>query len=958
MTRPSSSRRPRPAATSAAPLVVAGAPFSGATTLAWALGQHPQLQPVVGAGAAGDRPPRPDRRGRTLALLAPPSRPPLRLRGRRLAWWVISGDAITQRLDSQAFPEFGSSTSTGGSKTHRRTSWTPLVVTAHGSRRRRPARSGIRGWTSAWPQRSSSAPTALLRMDYDDLAHQPEEALARCLALAGKPAAEQCLWPLRLLATALPAHTGAPSGRPLPRPRRRDTARVTPATRPAAAPTRRGSRPRTRDRARREPRRRRAAALPDRSGSALPAAPRRNLGRLLPGRRRRRPSTISGARRRGRIAPRVSQGRAVVARPLRRAARSISSNCARAIACDVEVASSGSSPRIAPRAAGNAQRPPEARRTGQRTRVHVEQRSPPPPRRRKLGGSLWAVTTFYNPAGYRYEEGELRALSRSRWRDSGVPLLTVELAFGDAPFELAGPTTPSQLVQLRGGDVLWQKERLLNIGMRCLPDDCDKVAWLDADVLFARDGLGATRPRGCSNATSSCSPSRIACACRARPRTCEPAMLPFGPRRGRSSSTGSRGASSEGSPRASRATTATDTPASPGRRVEALLERHGLYDAEPARQRRHRHRACDVRERRLLGARRSSASVPARISDAGPSRSPPPSDGSVAHVDGVVTHLWHGDPQHRLYDRPLDVLHGFDPDRDLAQTVRTGSTGGRTPRRPSSARGRATTSRPGGRTADAVPPATSSASRCRSTDELELVGDRVARLQADLPRLQRVVLLRTGKRHSPGLARGRRDVQARRERLYAVDERRAWSSSAISRRSLTRRRPGGSRSIPTPCSGGASAGCPPGTCFFGTIQGGLPGPSLQGGCIGGTRAAVAALAESGALLAPRAAANPSSRGRVATRISSHGRARVSSASTSSMRGPAVRSAFRCVEFEEIRSEWRQPPPDAKALCGHASAQGARRRRRAACPGTAPKRSPSAWSSSLATPSRPKRPWPS
>ncbi len=31
---------------------------------------------------------------------------------------------------------------------------------------------------------------------------------------------------------------------------------------------------------------------------------------------------------------------------------------------------------------------------------------------------------------------------------------------------------------------MWQKERLLNIGIRHLPDACDKVAWLDGDVLF------------------------------------------------------------------------------------------------------------------------------------------------------------------------------------------------------------------------------------------------------------------------------------------------------------------------------------------------------------------------------------------------------------------------------------------------------------------------------------------
>jgi hypothetical protein len=35
--------------------------------------------------------------------------------------------------------------------------------------------------------------------------------------------------------------------------------------------------------------------------------------------------------------------------------------------------------------------------------------------------------------------------------------------------------------------VLWQKERLLNIALQHLPADCDAVAWIDNDVLFAND---------------------------------------------------------------------------------------------------------------------------------------------------------------------------------------------------------------------------------------------------------------------------------------------------------------------------------------------------------------------------------------------------------------------------------------------------------------------------------------
>jgi hypothetical protein len=95
--------------------------------------------------------------------------------------------------------------------------------------------------------------------------------------------------------------------------------------------------------------------------------------------------------------------------------------------------------------------------------------------------SLWAITCHFNPAGYRSRLENYR-LFRQRL---AVPLLTVELAYG-ADFEIQ-PGEADILIQLRGQDVLWQKERLLNLALRGLPPECDKVAWLDSDIVFARN---------------------------------------------------------------------------------------------------------------------------------------------------------------------------------------------------------------------------------------------------------------------------------------------------------------------------------------------------------------------------------------------------------------------------------------------------------------------------------------
>lgn len=94
---------------------------------------------------------------------------------------------------------------------------------------------------------------------------------------------------------------------------------------------------------------------------------------------------------------------------------------------------------------------------------------------------LWAVTTYFNPARYRNRLHHFRTF-RQRLR---VPLAVVELAFEDA-FDLAEGDA-DLLVQVRGGDVMWQKERLLNHLLPRLPSSCTCIAWLDCDLVFARE---------------------------------------------------------------------------------------------------------------------------------------------------------------------------------------------------------------------------------------------------------------------------------------------------------------------------------------------------------------------------------------------------------------------------------------------------------------------------------------
>ncbi len=93
------------------------------------------------------------------------------------------------------------------------------------------------------------------------------------------------------------------------------------------------------------------------------------------------------------------------------------------------------------------------------------------------------VTCFFNPTGSNHRVHNYHRF-RERFKACGRPLLTVELAFGNDPWMLA-PSDDHPVLQLRTASPMWQKERLLNIGIQRLREQgYRQVVWLDADVVF------------------------------------------------------------------------------------------------------------------------------------------------------------------------------------------------------------------------------------------------------------------------------------------------------------------------------------------------------------------------------------------------------------------------------------------------------------------------------------------
>ncbi|MBX3023646.1 hypothetical protein KF840_01920 [bacterium] len=96
------------------------------------------------------------------------------------------------------------------------------------------------------------------------------------------------------------------------------------------------------------------------------------------------------------------------------------------------------------------------------------------------GDPLWVVTSYFNPARSPTRRENFRLFRRHL----DAPLLVVELAPAGQHQLHRGDA--DVVVSLAGDDRLWQKERLLNLGIAALPRHVRHVAWIDCDVVLER----------------------------------------------------------------------------------------------------------------------------------------------------------------------------------------------------------------------------------------------------------------------------------------------------------------------------------------------------------------------------------------------------------------------------------------------------------------------------------------
>jgi hypothetical protein len=213
---------------------------------------------------------------------------------------------------------------------------------------------------------------------------------------------------------------------------------------------------------------------------------------------------------------------------------------------------------------------------------------------------------------------------------------------------------------------MWQKERLLNIGLRHLPPSCRNVAWLDCDLIFEDDTW-------MMRASQALETFAIVHLFDERhdldpDAETEPRPKPHAEPTAFSSIyklvTGQAAPDQFSRMGVVGALRSTNGLAWAGRRD--VLDRHGLYDA------------CIVG----AGDKATTCAALGRLDDAivahrmNPRRTAhfrswagPFSEmvqGAVGYIPGRIFHLWHGDLKHRQYAERPAWLDGFDPFTDIA----------------------------------------------------------------------------------------------------------------------------------------------------------------------------------------------------------------------------------------------------------------------------------------------------
>lgn len=271
-------------------------------------------------------------------------------------------------------------------------------------------------------------------------------------------------------------------------------------------------------------------------------------------------------------------------------------------------------------------------------------------------GDLCVILCLFN-LGRSQEKRQNFASCHALLQKSGIPSVTVDCVSGDDPWILR---PSAQVLRLRASATLWQKERLINRALAYVPDQCSKVAWIDADILFENPDWAVSASQLLDNLAVVQLADRII-------RPPRGSQVFKGPGRGWESFA----AVYAKQPNAMLAG-AIERHGHPGfgwAAQRTILEQTGLYDGCVTGGGDHvmAHAFCGDWESRCLTLMMGADTAWYRHAVAWALKTYPLVRARVGVVAGAALHLWHGDLISRHYDFRYEALRDarFDPNNDL-----------------------------------------------------------------------------------------------------------------------------------------------------------------------------------------------------------------------------------------------------------------------------------------------------
>jgi hypothetical protein len=101
--------------------------------------------------------------------------------------------------------------------------------------------------------------------------------------------------------------------------------------------------------------------------------------------------------------------------------------------------------------------------------------------------TLYVITTVFNPHRYRSRWKLYKAFEKYVLDSFQAHLVTIECTYGNRAQALVQQQSEKHtVIHVQTSAELWIKENLINLAISRLPADWKYVAWIDADVTFAR----------------------------------------------------------------------------------------------------------------------------------------------------------------------------------------------------------------------------------------------------------------------------------------------------------------------------------------------------------------------------------------------------------------------------------------------------------------------------------------